>query len=212
MPGIGVPGFSANNGAFVIVDENNTVHNVTYTGGNLNNNIDNPPQTGGPLYPPPTLPYNPMPTIPNNPLPLPPANLGSGRIFTRFENGDIVPNQQETITRALWSGNVGNLLTFYTSSAQTSTSTRYYYEIYNSASSDCGSQVQFAVAWGHKQGSGSADEGGQINDTPSRAIYGQYKQLCLDPEIERFVIRGTATDNIYVINVARARMREALDA
>lgn len=211
MPGIGVPGFSANNGAFVIVDENNTVHNVTYTGGNLNNNIDNPPQTGGPLYPPPTLPYNPMPTIPNNPLPLPPANLGSGRIFTRFENGDIVPNQQETITRALWSGNVGNLLTFYTSSAQTSTSTRYYYEIYNSASSDCGSQVQFAVAWGHKQGSGSADEGGQINDTPSRAIYGQYKQLCLDPEIERFVIGGTATDNIYVINVARARMREALD-
>jgi hypothetical protein len=42
-------------------------------------------------------------------------------------------------------------------------------------------------------------------------MYGQAKQLCLNPGEERFVIGGNATDNIYIVNVARARMREYLD-
>ena len=211
MPGVSVPGYQDTTGNFYVVQENNTVHNVKYTGPSLD--------TGGgaklePNLPPstPILPTAPLPPAsPGPPLPPAPPNLGSGRIFTPFENGDIVPNQQETVTRALWSGNVGNLTTFYSSSAQTSTQQRYYYEIFNSASGGCGAEAQFAVAWGHKQGSGSADEGGQVNDTPSRAIYGQYRQLCLDAGEERFTFGGTATDSIYVINVNRARMRESLD-
>jgi hypothetical protein len=202
-PGVVLQGKQDQAGNFFVVDEKNVVHNVK-----PNTPIfEGEPQTGGPIFPPNQLPPSPAP-VPGVP---PPSNLGSGRIWTRFQEGDIVPNQQETVTRALWSNNVGNLTTFYTSSAQNSTSKRYYYEIFNSASGDCGSEGQFAVAWGHKQGSGSADEGGQINDTPSRAIYGQYKQLCLDPDQERFIINGTATDSIYAINVARARMREYLD-
>jgi len=203
IPGISVSGFETTKGDFLVLDENNVVHNVIPTGPSLDTGTIKPTegQTGGPL----------LPTTPTFPAPLPPSNLGSGRIWTRFETGDIVPNQQETITRALWSGNVGNLLTFYTSSAQNSTQQRYYYEIFNSGSGECGSEAQFSVAWGHKQGSGSADEGGQINDTPSRAIYGQYKQLCLEADEQRFVIGGTATDSIYVINVNRARMREFID-
>jgi hypothetical protein len=155
---------------------------------------------GGPVFPPTTPPP-----------PQQPPNFGSGKIFSRFEVDDVVPNQHETITRALWSGNVGNLVTFYTSSAQTTTQKRYYYEIFNSASGDCGSEAQFSIAYGHKAGSGSADEGGQINDTPSRAIYGQYRLLCLDGDTPRFTIGGSTTDHIYVINVNRARMREFLD-
>jgi hypothetical protein len=94
---------------------------------------------------------------------------------------------------------------------RTATQKRYYYEIFNSASGDCGSEAQFSIAWGHKQGSGSADEGGQINDTPSRAVYGQWKQLCLEPDDQRFTIDGSTTDSIYVITVNRARMREFVD-
>lgn len=212
LPGVSVQGNQDVNGNFLITDQNNKVFDVKFvptsgptlltppiTGGDLL-----PPQTGGPLFPPNPLPLPPTSTPP-------PINLGSGRIWTRFDDGDIVPNQQETVTRALWSGNVGNLLTFFTSSTQNTTSKRYYYEVYNSASGQCGSEPQFAVAWGHKEGSGSADEGGQINDTPSRAIYGQYKQLCLDPGTEYFTFNGTTTDQIYVINVNRARMREFID-
>jgi len=220
MPGVSVAGFETDKGNFLVLDENNVVHNVIPTGPSMDTGGG---QTGGPLFPPMELPppIRPtgggggtppiLPTNPTYPAPLPPNNLGSGRIWTRFETGDIVPNQQETITRALWSGNVGNLLTFYTSSAQNATQQRYYYEIFNSGSGECGSEAQFSIAWGHKQGSGSADEGGQINDTPSRAIYGQYKQLCLEADEQRFTIGGTATDSIYVINVNRARMREFID-
>ena len=217
MPGVSVPGYQDATGNFYVVGENNTVHNVKYTGPSLDTGGGipaDPSSGGGKVLPPstPTLPNNTVTPIPTPPaLPPAPPNLGSGRIFTPFESGDIVPNQQDTVTRALWSGNVGNLTTFYSSSAQTTTQRRYYYEIFNSASGGCGAEAQFSVAWGHKQGSGSADEGGQINDTPSRAIYGQYKQLCLDSGVERFVINGTATDSIYVINVNRARMRESLD-
>lgn len=222
MPGVNVNGYSDVNGNFYVVNETNTVHKVDYVGPNLNTgggstniNPGNFPTHGGglPLPPTETKPITPfIPTTPITPVgPLPPTNLGSGRIYTRFQEGDVIPNQQEIVTRALWSNNVGNLLTFFTSSLQSANSKRYYYEIFNSSSGVCGSEGQFAIAYGHKQGSGSADEGGQVNDTPTRAIYGQYKQLCLDPDQERFIINGTATDSIYAINIARARMREYID-
>lgn len=218
LPNTKVDGYQDTKGNFFVVDQNNTVHSITPT-------VTTPTDSSNPIKPTIIIDsFNPtvsnggggstfIPTsTPTTQTPvLPPNNLGSGKIYSRFEAGDIVPNQQETVTRALWSNNVGNLLTYHTSSLQNSTQQRYYYEIYNSASGQCGAEAQFSVAWGHKQGSGSADEGGQINDTPSRAIYGQYKQLCLDPDVQRFVIGGTATDNIYAINVARARMRESID-
>lgn len=222
LPGVTVEGYTDVLGNFYVVDENNKVTKLNYEGGNLNNAAP-PTMTAPPATPnniPPGFPTTPNipgspppgpPRIPQTPAPLPPSNLGSGRIYTRFDSGDVVPNQREVVTRAMWSGNVGNLLTYYTSSAQTATQKRYYYDVYNSASGDCGTAVQFSLAYGHKQGSGSADEGGQINDTPSRAVYGQYKQLCLERDVDRFIVGGTATDSIYAVNIARARMREFVD-
>lgn len=178
-----------------------------------------PPLPNPPVLQPPII-NRPLPVDPNignntnDRVPTPPGGvIGSGQIYTQFSIDDIVANQQEIVTRALWSNNDdGNLTDFFTSSIQTSTQKRYYYEIYNSASIDsCASQAQFSIAYGHKLGSGSADEGGQINDTPSRAIYGQYRQLCLEPNTTYFTIDGRTTEQIYVINVNRARMREYLD-
>jgi len=209
LPGASVPGYQDSSGNFYVVDERNTIHDVR--------TLPVPPTMGipdGPTRPPISnpLPPSPGPISPTPPQGPPPGGtIGSGKIYSRFESGDIIPNQQETVTRALWSNNVGNLLTFYTSSAQTATQKRYYYEIFNSASTACGAEAQFSVAYGHRLGSGSADEGGQVNDTPSRAIYGQYRGLCLDGDTKKFVIDGSSTDHIYVINVNRARMREYLD-
>lgn len=137
--------------------------------------------------------------------------MANTEIFTRFNTEDVVPNQEEVITRALFSNNDGNLTSFFTSSGQTATQKRYYYEIFNSSSNALGSEAQYSVAYGQFNGSGSADEGGQINDTPTRAIYGQYKQICLDPGERKFSINGKSTDSIYIINVNRARLRESLD-
>ena len=215
LPGATVPVYQNDAGAMFIVDENSNVHIVSKKPTFAS---EIPANTGGGILPPTNVPPIILPPtigVPGIPTPLPPAGnfLGSGRIYTGFQVGDIIPNQEATITKAMWSNNVGNLITFFTSSAQTATQKRYYYEVYNSSSAavDCVYAPQYSVAYGHKQGSGSADEGGQVNDTPSRAIYGQYRLLCLNPGVDRFVINGSATDQIYAINVNRARFREKLD-
>lgn len=132
-------------------------------------------------------------------------------MFIRFQADDIVPNQQETVTRALFSNNTGNLLTFFTSSDQTDSQKQYYYEIYNSASVVVTSEPQFSVAFGHRFGSGSESDGGQVSDTPSRGIYSQYRQLCLNPGVSAFDVNGTTSNYVYVLNYNRARIKDGLD-
>ncbi len=213
LPGVTIPAHVDGRGNTFVVGENSTVYQVEYRGGS--GLYTGPDLTNDMRFPndPPTMPpgggdNGGFTTPPVQPIP---PNFGSGKIFTRFEMGDVVPNQQETVTRAMWSGNVGNLLTFFTGSSLTASQKRYYYDIYNSSSGACGSDVQFSIAYGHKNGSGSADEGGQINDTPTRAIYGQYRLLCLSGDTARFTIGGRTTDQIYVINIGRSRMREWVD-
>ena len=132
-------------------------------------------------------------------------------MFIQFQTDDIVPNQQETVTRAMFSNNVGNLTTFFSSSAQTATQKTYYYEVFNSASTAPTAEAQFSVAFGHRFGSGSEGEGGQVDDTPSRAIYSQYRQLCLDAGVRSFTNNGVNSDYIYVINFNRARLKDGID-
>ncbi len=134
-----------------------------------------------------------------------------GRIYTAFDPADVIENQQETVTKGLWTDGAGNLLNMFKSSDQTATQQRYYYEIFQSESSAVGAAPQYSIAWGHVGGSGSADEGGQVNDTPSRAIYSQYRNLLLEPGDAQFSINGVDNDNCFFINVNRARFKERLD-
>lgn len=138
--------------------------------------------------------------------------VNSGKVYTRFDElNDVVANQREVVTRGLWSGNQGVLWTFYTSSTETSTQKQYYYEVFNSASSATNAEAQFSVAWGHKHGSGS-DFSGNDADSPTRAIYSQYRLLLLEPGDTTFTFaNSTNSDNIYVINFNRARIRQKLD-
>lgn len=137
----------------------------------------------------------------------------SGKIFTTFDSvDDILPNNVETVTRGLFSGNTGSLTSFFTSSVATAIQNTYFREIYNLPTSNTSAEPQFSIAYGHYDGSGSADLTGNLNnDTPSRAIYKQYAQLLLPPTDTKFTINGTDTDHIYVINFNRARFREKLD-
>jgi hypothetical protein len=137
----------------------------------------------------------------------------NGRTFTKFDPvNDIVDNQTETVTAGLWSGNVASLTTFYTSSAETNTQRTYYVDVLDGNPSVTGSAVQYALAFGHALGSGS-DSQGQLNDSPSKAIYSQYRQLLLNPNDSRFTTAGSgSTDYIYVVNFERNRIKERLDA
>lgn len=140
----------------------------------------------------------------------------SGRVFTTFDSAnDIVSNQKKTVTRGLWSGNIGELTSFYTSSTQTSTQFKYYLDVQNSASLGNGGATQFAIAYGNRLGSGSYSDG-QLNDSTTKAIYSQYRNLLLDPNDTQFTFKTGAestrnSDSIYIINMQRARLRDKLD-
>jgi hypothetical protein len=137
----------------------------------------------------------------------------NGRTYTKFDTAnDIISNQTETVTAGLWSDNLASLETFFTSSTQTTSQRRYYVDTYHKATTETGSAVQFSLAFGHALGSGS-DSQGQLNDSPSKAIYSQYKQLLLSPTDTRFTTAGSgSTDYIYVVNFKRNRLKERLDA
>jgi len=135
---------------------------------------------------------------------------GSGRIYTPFNmSTDIVPDQKTLVTAGLFSGASASISTIYSSSAQSTTSKQYYYAVYKE-SDTINNSSQFSVAYGHRLGSGSYSAG-QLNDSPTKAVYSQYKQLLLNPGDSTFSFANGESDLIYVINFDRARLRDRLD-
>jgi len=134
----------------------------------------------------------------------------SGRVFTTFDTySDILENQQVQVTAGLFSSNAATMSVIFTSSLQSTTSKQYYYESWNGIAVN--SEPQFSVAYGHRKGSGSS-AAGTVNDSPSRAIYSQYRLLLLNPGDTAFTFKdGTSSDSIYAINYNRARLKDRLD-
>ena len=141
-------------------------------------------------------------------------------VYKRFGDFDKVNAKVEVVTTGLWTDDKGQLTTFYTSSTQrAATSMEYYLNVYEyNPQVTSSAEVNFAVAYGHYNGSGSATL--DINEdslTATKGTYFQYKSLLLDSGVDKFPFQnsgGTTTDSddIYVINVQRARYRESMDA
>ena len=131
--------------------------------------------------------------------------------FSRYATDDSVISS-ETVVRGLWSGNNNILGSFSTAS----TYTEYYLDIYNIDPTLSGSSVQFDIQYGNINGSGSypintsvASLGGY---TPSRIVYGQYRNLVYGTEDVNFSFDGTTTaKQIYAININRANYKQALN-
>lgn len=134
----------------------------------------------------------------------------NGQIFSRFDPLDDIVADRQNISAGLWSGGAGTLLTSFTSSEQTSSTGQYYLDVYNvnTASTTQTPDVQFAVAYGHKAGSGSYILNEQY---PTRAVYSQYRNLLLAPTDDYFTIDGVNKEHIIVINFNRARIKDTLD-
>ena len=144
------------------------------------------------------------------------AIANRGKTFQSFDlspyNGDIIQASQESVTAGVWSDNLTSLTTYYSSSDLTSAQTAYYVNVYQKDPTDTGSAIQYALAYGNSLGSGSSTDG-SLNDSPSRAIYGQYQQLLLEPTVTKFsTVTSGSTDSIYVVNFQRNRTKEKLDA
>lgn len=146
-------------------------------------------------------------------------------IYKNFTTDDIVAGDIQVVSQPVWSENMNpfsqsfggaTAIGFFTQSAQVSQSGEYYVNVYHrNPQTDANGAVQFAVAYGHRLGSGSYGDpntvGQNQNDTPSRAIYSQYKNQLLPPTDTAFTFGGDTPDDIMIINVARARFRQKID-
>ena len=137
-------------------------------------------------------------------------------IYKRFGEFDQITGKVEVVTTGLWSGDTGSLSSFFTSSTQeVAASSNYYLNAYDSSAI---SDVQFAVAYGHKFGSGSISLANDDSSTlATKATYSQYKSILLEQGDDKFEVPNSSgslhsIDDIYVINLSRARYKEKMDA
>lgn len=131
--------------------------------------------------------------------------------FKRFDTEDIVVSS-DSVTAPAWSNTQVTLSTFFTSSVQTQGSSGdYYYNIYQTASGDTTAAIQFSIAHGDLNGSGSVPfNSGIAGYSPSSVIYKQYRNLVLGTEDSNFIFGNISGSHIYVISVERARYKEKL--
>lgn len=145
----------------------------------------------------------------------------NGAIFKRFDfNIDVIPSTREIVSDTCWNDADGYLTSFFTSSAELLySSSNYYYNIYqNATSAVSSSDPQFAIAYGNSNGAGGVTGSAALytgnltgSRTPTKAIYSQYKNILLLPTDDLFTFGNTSSTSIQVININRARYKEKLD-
>lgn len=136
-------------------------------------------------------------------------------IFTTIEENDKVTSQISIVSSGMWSGGVGTLSSFYTSSVQSGSTGQFYLDAYQGeVGTDATSSVQFSTAYGHYAGSGSKT--GDADYAASKAIYRQFRNLLLPQNTDYFQLTGpgsvvTSSQEIFAISINRSRLKEKMD-
>ena len=121
----------------------------------------------------------------------------------------------DSVTAPCWTNYVSPITSLYTSSVQAAgTSGNYYLNVYNvNPSTDTSAEIQFNIAYGNINGSGSLLYDAGINGlSPSRTVYGQFRNLIYGDESTNFsfsTVTPTQQD-FYSITIDRARFKESL--
>ncbi len=126
----------------------------------------------------------------------------------RGEADDFVVST-DAISSTLWSNDSPSLSAIFTSSAQVADATgNYYINIYNSAAT---SSVQFAVAYGNSNGSGSLVYNSAVNGlSPTSTIFGQWQDLVIGDENTNFTFGAITSSEFFALTFERARYKDAL--
>jgi len=135
-------------------------------------------------------------------------------IFTSIEENDKITSQISIVSSGMWSGGVGTLTSFHTSSVQSGSTGQYYLDVYQGAvGTDATASVQFSAAYGNYAGSGSKT--GDADYAASKAIYRQFRNLLLPQNTEYFQLDGdagvTSSQEIFAISINRGRLKEKMD-
>ena len=138
--------------------------------------------------------------------------------FQRFNRAnDVVENQRTTISSGLWSGGSAELTAFYTQSTNGNI-TGSFLELYNEDPNlSSSAEVQFAVGYGHIEGSGSKGNTTKLTSggRQSAALYRQFRNVLLAPNTDRFEFTSSPSasgdKDFYFVSFQRARQREKID-
>lgn len=138
--------------------------------------------------------------------------------FTQLNPSDFVVSS-DSVTAPAWSSNVPVLSSFYTASAVATTTISagaYYLNVYQAAVGSTSAAVQFAIAYGNINGSGSQWLNSLVPGvTPSLTTYNQYATLVYGPEISgsqgfNFGGLGVNAPDIWALNIDRNRYKQSL--
>lgn len=166
------------------------------------------------VVPPVVVPPVVTPPVVVPPVVTPPVVIVPGKVFTKLTTDDKIPTQVQKIQYGIWldatGSTIGNMVTFFTCSTETSES--YRRTVYQtSCDSHCDPERHFSIAYGNADGSGSRDLGGYDWMSPTKAVYGQYRSLCLSPTERRFKLGSKVVNHFYAIDVNRDRFGDRLD-
>ena len=127
--------------------------------------------------------------------------------YKRLDADDFLVSV-DSITSTVWSDNAPTLETFFTASTGASTNDAFYRNVYKTATSE---SIQFAVAYGDMDGSGSVLYNSLVDgNSSSKTVYGQFRNLVYGDENTDFSFEGTTPKNIWAVPVERARYKERL--
>lgn len=131
--------------------------------------------------------------------------------FKRLDLDDLVIST-DSVSATVWSNNAPSLLEYYTSATQVASNQGdFYYNVYQTESSDSTAAIQFSIAYCDVEGSGSEYYNNLVaGASPSRTNYGQYRTLVLGDENASFIFGNTTGSYFYAVNVERARYKEKL--
>jgi hypothetical protein len=140
-----------------------------------------------------------------------PAAESQGGAYVILTAGDVVVSN-DSVTAPMWSNNDPTLTQFYTSSTQISSNvSEYYTSVFQTASTEVSAEIQFDIAYGDEQGSGSQFLNNLVTgSTPSRTNYGQYRNLIFGDENAAFVFGGVTSSFWYAMPIERARYKQAI--
>jgi hypothetical protein len=128
--------------------------------------------------------------------------------FVRLQPDDFVVSS-DAISSICWTTGSPALNSFYTSSTQVNGSSgNYYINVFDTPTT---SSVQFAIAYGNANGSGSANYNNLVNGkSPSGTIYGQWQDLVIGDENTDFVFGNITASEFFALPIERACYKESI--
>ena len=128
--------------------------------------------------------------------------------FKRLEADDFLVSS-DAISSTCWTNGSPTLTTFFTSSVQANGSSGdYYLNVFDAATTQ---SIQFAIAYGNANGSGSANYNNAVNGlSPTSTIFGQWQDLTIGDENTNFIFGTITSSEFFALPIERAAYKESL--